>query len=334
MDDPLVRIADFRDEIAKTWLLRAVADASLEEIERLPTASMARALPELITAILRDAADAEPRPDLDPDGREYRRARQIAGLREEEPLPARVALDIAALQSAILDALGRTAAEAGSGTLLEAAGRVAALFGTIQAAAAEDLVASRAHELESLANTDPLTGLFNLRYMHHHFEHLLGLQRRYGHPFALLIFDLDGLKRINDAFGHRAGDEALRTVAEAVGETIREIDTAVRMGGDEFCVLAPNQDADGSRVLGERIAAAVDRRAREGASGVRVSIGAVACPGHAIEADRLIELADAAMYRAKASGERVLLGIPDPEGGPRRGDPGRGADRSLGPRLQ
>ena len=330
MDDPLARIEDFRDEIAKAWLLRAVESASLDEIEAMPVARTARELPELIAEVLHDARAEESRPNLDPDGRDYRRARQIAELGgRDERRPASVATDVAALQAVILEALGRRAADAEPAALLESAASLAAVFGSIHAAAAEDLVASRARELEALANTDPLTGLFNLRYMHHHVEHLLGLHRRYGHPFALLVFDVDGLKRINDAHGHRAGDDALRAVAQAVRDTIREIDTPVRMGGDEFCVLAPNQDAAGGRILAERIAAAVERRAREARSAVAISIGAVACPEHALEPQRLTELADAAMYRAKASGERVAVGVPDPEGPAPRTDGRTKRERAL-----
>ncbi len=329
MDDPLARIEDFRDEIAKAWLLRAVEGASLEEIETMPVARIARELPELVADVLRDARVEDSPPSLDPDGREYRRARQIAELGgREEPRPGSVATDIAALQTAILEVLGRRLGDVEASTLLASAARVATVFGTIHAAAAEDLVASRARELEALANTDPLTGLFNLRYMHHHFEHLLGLYRRYGHPFALLVFDVDGLKRINDAGGHRAGDEALTTVAQAVRDTIREIDTPVRMGGDEFCLLAPNQDAAGGRVLADRIAAAVERRARETRSAITISIGTVACPEHALEPERLIELADAAMYRAKAAGARVAIGVPDDADGSPPRAPGGGRERS------
>src|SRR5687767_6336553 len=106
MDDPLARIEAFRDEIAKAWLLHAVEGASLDEIGAMPVARIARELPELVADVLRDARAEEPRPSLDPDGREYRRARQIAELGgREEPRPGSVATDIGVLQTAILEVL-------------------------------------------------------------------------------------------------------------------------------------------------------------------------------------------------------------------------------------
>jgi diguanylate cyclase (GGDEF)-like protein len=87
----------------------------------------------------------------------------------------------------------------------------------------------------------------------------VGIQQRYGHGFAVLVLDINGLKRVNDAFGHAAGDRMLMGVAAAVRATVRTIDTPVRMGGDEFCVLAPQQTASGAKILAYRVAAAVEQ---------------------------------------------------------------------------
>jgi two-component system, cell cycle response regulator len=182
--------------------------------------------------------------------------------------------------------------------------------------ALSELVEARSRELESLADTDPLTGLFNVRYLRRHLAHLVGMQQRYGHPFALLLVDVDGLKRINVAYGEAVGDRALVSVGAAVRGTIRSIDTAVRLGGDEFCVLAPNQTAPRVRVLGERIADGIERLEPVEGTPVSVSVGVVSCPQHAVDAERLLELADEAMYRAKASGGRVAIaaGLTDAAG--------------------
>ena len=126
-------------------------------------------------------------------------------------------------------------------------------------------------------------------------------------------YDIDGLKRVNDSFGHAAGDELLVGVAEAIRAATRSVDVSARIGGDEFCVLAPHQTAGRATVLGERLAAGIE--AIEGADGshVGVSIGVVACPEHASEPERLLELADVAMYAAKAGGERVKIAEPEPD---------------------
>ena len=190
----------------------------------------------------------------------------------------------------------------------DAAERLALAVGSIQTAAVEEVTSRRSRELESQANTDTLTGLYNLRYMQRVMGQLVGYHERYEHPFAMLLLDVDGLKRINDAHGHAAGDRVLVQVAMAVRRSVRTVDTPARLGGDEFIVLAPHQSAESAGVLAERLATAVEREAAppEGPT-VGVSIGVVACPEHGSEAEPLMELADQAMYRAKASGDSVAV---------------------------
>jgi diguanylate cyclase (GGDEF)-like protein len=194
----------------------------------------------------------------------------------------------------------------------EAAERLAEVVGTIQAAAAEELVHSRSRELESLANTDALTGLHNLRFLQQQIRYLLGVYKRYELPFAVLLLDVDGLKRVNDAHGHQAGDRVLLQVAMSLRRSIRAVDTAARLGGDEFCVLAPNQQAAAAQVLAERLAGAIAQEVETGEGpAVGVSIGVVSCPEHGDEPEALMDMADRAMYRAKAGGDSVSVGAPD-----------------------
>jgi diguanylate cyclase (GGDEF)-like protein len=134
------------------------------------------------------------------------------------------------------------------------------------------------------------------------------MQRRYGHPFAVLVVDIDGLKRINDAYGSAAGDRALVDVATALGEAVRTVDTPVRLEGDEFCVLLPNQTATRARALAERLAESIESVQGPGGQTLGVSVGVVSCPQHSTDPEELLALADAAMYRAKAAGESVAVG--------------------------
>ena len=182
--------------------------------------------------------------------------------------------------------------------------RLAEAAGAVQAAAVEEHVRHRSRELEAQANTDPLTGLYNLRYLQRQLHHLLDLAKRYDQNFAMLLMDIDGLKRINDAHGHAAGDRLLMQVAMAITRSIRSVDTAARIGGDEFAVLAPHQDAGHGALLGERLATAVEGEvAAPDIPAVSISIGVVACPEHGDDPEALMDIADRAMYRAKAAGD-------------------------------
>src|ERR671910_499437 len=184
--------------------------------------------------------------------------------------------------------------------------------GTREVQAADEAhVQSRSRELESQANTDPLTGLGNLRALQRQLASLVDVHKRYLHPFGLLLMDIDGLKRINDSYGHQAGDRVLMQVAMSLRRSIRSVDTAARMGGDEFCVLLPQQDLKSAAKLAARLATAVEEEvASPGDPPVTISIGVAASPEHGDDAEALIDTADRAMYRAKAAGEGIALGDP------------------------
>jgi diguanylate cyclase (GGDEF)-like protein len=305
MDAPIARLEETRGELAKTWLMRALEHSSLEEIERLPTARIVRELPELIAEIARAA-----RGDSPPDSARHvewaKRLSELTG--REEGVDAQLIRDVTSLQSVMITALHKQLRTLDPVETLRAVERLTEIFSVMQADAVEEVLRVRSRELEWLGTTDELTGLHNERYLQQELHHLTGMQRRYGHPFAVLVIDIDGLGRINDAYGSAAGDRALVDVATALGECIRTVDTPVRLGGDEFCVLLPNQTAVRARTLAERIAAAIEAVEGPGGHTLAVTVGVVSCPQHATAGDDLLTLADAAMYRAKAAGESVAVG--------------------------
>jgi diguanylate cyclase (GGDEF)-like protein len=307
---PLARLDRSRDELAKAWLVRLIERASLEEISELPTDRLARELPELITDIVGSVAEANGDPYALTD-EQTERAAALAAIRGgRETSAADVARDIAALQAVLVRALREELADQPE-RFADAVERLVDATAAIQAAAAEELVRRRSRELESQANTDALTGLGNLRHLQKQIANMLELQKRYGHPFGLLLMDIDGLKRVNDAHGHPAGDRVLMQVAMALRRSIRSVDVAARLGGDEFCVLAPEQEAEAATTLAQRLATAVEEEvAGPDEPQVGLSIGVVSCPGHGEDAETLIDAADRAMYRAKAAGESVALGDP------------------------
>ena len=268
----------------------------------MPTDRIASGLPRLVAQIVERSGE----PAAGGDG--ARLASQlIAIVGRESSSPADAARDVASLQTAIFAALRREGREVDDEAFAEAGERLSATLAGIQLAAVEELVGARFRELERLANTDPLTGLYNLRHLERQLAQVSAVHERYGHPFSLLLLDVDGLKRVNDAHGHAAGDRLLKQVAAALERSLRSVDVAVRLGGDEFCVLAVDQTAEPARVLALRVAEEVARL--EAPDGMRpsVSIGVVSCPLHGRVPERLLELADEAMYRAKAAAVAVVV---------------------------
>lgn len=288
-----------------------IEHTSLESIRDLPTDRIAREVPPLIEEVLHVVLGGET-PKLGAGSDLHTRIEELASLRGDGELTAEFPQDVAALETVLLKAVKEHLADDPE-ALVEAVERLIRLFALIQSGLVEELLRERSNELEWLAHTDALTGLFNLRYLRQQIDHLLGLQQRYGHPFALLLLDVDGLKRVNDSFGHAAGDELLVGVADAIRAATRSVDVPARIGGDEFCVLAPHQTASRACVLGERLAAGIEEIESVDGATVGVSIGVVACPEHAAEPERLLELADVAMYAAKAGGERVKIAEAEPD---------------------
>jgi len=129
--------------------------------------------------------------------------------------------------------------------------------------------------------------------------------RRTGDGFALLACDLDGLKSVNDTYGHEAGDQVLRVAAERLRSCCREVDTAARMGGDEFALILPGvSDPDDAALVANRliVALAAPIVVDGGSCSVGASVGIALYPRDGQTAETLVRAADAAMYASKASG--------------------------------
>ncbi len=174
----------------------------------------------------------------------------------------------------------------------------------------EDITRERqtAEQLVYLAERDALTGLYN----RHHFQQelvrtMLESDRRQSR-FAVMFFDLDEFKTINDSYGHRAGDALLIRVASEIGTLVRRNEVLARLGGDEFAILLPSTQGNEAEVLAERIVRAIAQipfRFEGQNLRLTTSLGIAYYPGHAADADDLVARADIAMYQAKDAGKNT-----------------------------
>ena len=158
--------------------------------------------------------------------------------------------------------------------------------------------------LVELSQSDALTGLRNARGFAHRLDEEITRFDRYQKPLALLFLDLDGLKRINDRFGHRAGDRALRHVANVIRAELRRTDTGARWGGDEFAILTPNTSATAAIALAERVRSRVARQDLPWQLTASIGVAAVDVESSDERTDSatLRRAADAALYEAKRQG--------------------------------
>jgi diguanylate cyclase (GGDEF)-like protein len=170
--------------------------------------------------------------------------------------------------------------------------------------------AAEHQRVQSLAITDDLTGLHNRRALHETLHKEIRRSKRYRKPLSLLMLDIDGFKKINDTFGHQAGDEVLKSVAAHLQEVIRETDFLARYGGDEFAVILPETKAREATVLAERLKKAVvnypisaggDHRS------ITLSVGVADISNERTDSEEeLISRADRVLYLSKGNGGNLV----------------------------
>jgi len=161
-----------------------------------------------------------------------------------------------------------------------------------------------------MALIDPLTGLYNQRYLRRHLAGLLASGQ--GRQLAVLMVDVDHFKKVNDQYGHATGDKALRLIADTLRANTRVFDSLARYGGEEFVVVMPGADVDDASLAAERLRAAVQAAAFQSPSGdlvgLTVSVGVGCATGASVTPEALLQAADTALYAAKAGGRnRVEL---------------------------
>jgi diguanylate cyclase (GGDEF)-like protein/PAS domain S-box-containing protein len=157
------------------------------------------------------------------------------------------------------------------------------------------------------AETDPLTGIFNRRAFDERYEHEIDRARRYGRPFALILVDIDHLKRVNDTYGHPIGDAAICTVADVLQNRMRRHDFAARIGGEEFAVIMAEGRTETAGNVAKSLLEAIRRRDVPRVGHITASVGVAIFPDDASSRDELFRIADEALYRAKNTGRNRMF---------------------------
>ncbi|WP_406672214.1 diguanylate cyclase, partial [Natronospira sp.] len=165
-------------------------------------------------------------------------------------------------------------------------------------------------QVQAMSVTDALTGLYNRR----HLETVLGQEfkraRRHKRPLSVLLFDIDFFKKVNDTYGHRAGDTVLQSVARLCQEMLREHDVCARYGGEEFCLVLPDTDLEGACVVAERLRKSVKQERIEvdgNEISVTITIGVCDYDDTMPHHEAMLDSADEALYEGKEQGrDRVI----------------------------
>jgi len=176
---------------------------------------------------------------------------------------------------------------------------------------AEEQIRQLNSELERLAMTDELTGILNRRSFFRRGAEEINRFLRYRAPLTLLILDIDGFKKINDTYGHMAGDQVLKDFVSTLQCNIRRTDILARLGGEEFGIILQNTGQENASITAEKLRMAVEKQACVVSEGqivnVTVSIGLAAANGEVQSFGTLLKNADAALYRAKDQGRNKVF---------------------------
>jgi diguanylate cyclase (GGDEF)-like protein len=215
----------------------------------------------------------------------------------------RLAREVSTLQASLL---GRLQEQIGGGDTEQfatAARQLAEEFGSVTATA----VGAVCDRAPAAQEHDPLSSLFRPGQMRRRLDQLVEMNRRYGHPFGLVVFAVEGPgTRSGSADGGQ--ETVLAVVGAALRDSIRLVDESFRLEEDALCVLAPSQTTVEGVQMAERLLGLLDELEGAGGMSIAVSSGVVSCPEHGADADELLHKADTAMWRARAVGQPVGVG--------------------------
>lgn len=291
------------ENLAKEWLIEVIERTPLADLESLPLTWITQEAPPLIAEILGQLSDpgAARELELPPAARE--RAAALAAERLAASGAARLPREFAALQSVLIEALGQASPARDRREFARAVGRLAEVFGAVQSAALESVMAERS----ATPAADPHTGLPGAAELHEWLRMLLLDQRRGVRPFAVAHVELEGVERIASEYGAEARERIVAALAALLGGQLGDAERAFRLRESGMVVVAPGDDSARMLALGERLAELVDSSQSAGAPRIAATVGVSVSPGHGDTPDRLLEAAEEAAWAARAAGVPAAL---------------------------
>jgi diguanylate cyclase (GGDEF)-like protein len=181
---------------------------------------------------------------------------------------------------------------------------IQSFINSVSLAIERSLLFKKTEHLKKLSITDPLTGIYNRRYLNKRLSEEITRYNRYKHPFSFMMLDMDKFKEYNDTFGHIAGDNLIKALAHKIAKTLRGIDIAARFGGDEFVAIFPQTPKVDAILITNRLKEKIDEALKEQSieMPLSVSMGLATYPDDASSIMELIEKTDQALYLAKKKG--------------------------------
>lgn len=213
----------------------------------------------------------------------------------------KVAREVSSLQATLLAKLRDEMRDGNGEQFADAAQRLAEEFGSVTATA----VAAVCQREALVQAPEAHASLYQPGHMRRRLDQLIEANKRYGHPFGLVVFDVDGPGARDGGDGQ---ETALAVVGTALRDSVRLVDETFRLEEDALCVLAPNQTTIEGVQMTERLLGMLDELEAAGGLRIGISAGVVACPEHGADAEELLRKADEAMWRARAVGQPVGVG--------------------------
>ncbi len=230
--------------------------------------------------------------------------RTTNGAGSESPA-GQVVREVSGLQAALLARLREEIRDGDATPFADAAQKLAEEFGSVAATAVAAVSAGQAPAPGVVR--DEHASLFQPGHLRRRLEQLIETNKRYGHPFGLAVFDVDG-PGARDGEADGGQETMLAVVGAALRDSVRLVDEAFRLEEDALCVLAPNQTTVEGVQMAERLLRMLDELEAAGGLRIGISVGVVACPEHGTDAEELLRKADEAMWRARSLGQPVGVG--------------------------